>query len=203
MAGLVELLRPAPQLRPTPISTGPRPFAQSYVYDLPLGVGKKWLNQGVSLPASWAAGRSTRILMAVTGTPLTFGANGASCLNTPGTPQTADQAGPYAVLGGINVPAQGGSPYFAAVQFRAAHRCCDSAPPAAISCPVPDLYNLDASIFKLVSINERIRVEAARRILQRPQQSALQSTRTPMSPTRTTAMSPAPAAPADFNWASS
>jgi hypothetical protein len=63
-------------------------FAQSYVYDLPFGVGKKWPNRGID--ARFLGGWQVNwILMIVTGTPLTFGANGG-VLNTPGTPQTSD-----------------------------------------------------------------------------------------------------------------
>ena len=131
-------------------------FAQSYVYDLPVGVGKKWLNHGVAarVLGGW---QLNGILMAVTGTPLTFGANGG-VLNTPGTPQTADQVGPYQVLGGINVPSQGGSPYFLQSSF---------VQPGGVRLGTsgrnivsgPGYYNLDASIFKIVSVNEKIKAE--------------------------------------------
>jgi outer membrane receptor protein involved in Fe transport len=131
-------------------------FAQSYVYDLPLGVGKKWLNRGIAarVLGGWQV---NGILMIVTGTPLTFGANGG-VLNTPGTPQTADQVGPFQVLGGINVPSQGGSPYFLQSSFvqPTGVRLGTSGRNIASG---PGFYNLDASIFKIVSINERIKAE--------------------------------------------
>jgi hypothetical protein len=131
-------------------------YAQSFVYDLPIGVGHKILNRGIAarVLGGWQV---NAIVMAVTGTPLTFGANGG-VLNTPGTPQTADQVGPYQVLGGINVPSQGGSPYFLQSSF---------AQPSGIRLGTsgrnvasgPGFYNLDASIFKIIAVNERIRCE--------------------------------------------
>ena len=131
-------------------------FAQSYVYDLPFGVGKKWLSHGVAarVLGGW---QINGILMAVTGTPLTFGANGG-VLNTPGTPQTADQVGPFQVLGGINIPSQGGSPYFLQSSFKqpTGVRLGSSGRNIVSG---PGFYNLDASIFKIVSIKERIRME--------------------------------------------
>jgi hypothetical protein len=61
-------------------------FVQSWVYDLPFGAGKKWLNRGIA--AKTIGGRQiNRILTLMTGTPVTFGARGNS-LNTPGANQT-------------------------------------------------------------------------------------------------------------------
>ena len=46
-------------------------FVQSYVYDLPFGPGKKWLNSGIvgNIAGGW---RVTGILTVMTGTPMTF-----------------------------------------------------------------------------------------------------------------------------------
>jgi len=137
-------------------------FVQSYVYDLPFGLGKKWLNKGFAarVLGGW---QINGILTKVSGTPLTFSANGGT-LNTPGTPATADQVGPYQVLGGINTPAKGGSAYFLQSSF---------AQPAYNPAPGvfrlgstgrnivsgPGYFNLDGSIFKIVSINEKIKME--------------------------------------------
>ncbi|MCU1232790.1 MAG: Cna domain protein [Candidatus Solibacter sp.] len=131
-------------------------FTQSYVYDLPLGVGHRWLHDGVAarVLGGW---QLNAIVAAVTGTPLTFTANGG-VLNTPGTPQTADQVGPYRVLGGINVPSQGGSPYFVQSSF---------VQPTGLRLGTsgrnivsgPGYYNLDASLFKIVAITEKAKLE--------------------------------------------
>jgi hypothetical protein len=131
-------------------------FAQSYVYDLPFGVGKKMLNHGVAarVLGGWQV---NGILSLVSGTPITFSANGG-VLNTPGTPQTADQVGPYHVLGGINVPSKGGSAYFDTTAF---------VQPSGIrlgtsgrnSASGPGYFSLDGSIFKVIGISEKMKFE--------------------------------------------
>ncbi len=137
-------------------------FTQSYVYDLPFGVGKKWRNRGFAARAlgGW---QINGILTLVSGTPLTFLANGGT-LNTPGTPATADQVGPYQVLGGINTPAKGGSAYF--VQSAFVQPAYNPAPgvyrlgtSGRNITSGPGYFNLDGSIFKIISVNERIKLE--------------------------------------------
>jgi hypothetical protein len=131
-------------------------FVQSYVYELPFGVGKKMLNNGMAarILGGWQV---NGILTLLSGTPMTFGANGG-LLNTPGTPQTADQVGPYTVLGGINTTARGGSPYFLQSSFLQ---------PSGVRVGTsgrnivsgPGRFQLDASLFKIVAINERMKLE--------------------------------------------
>jgi hypothetical protein len=131
-------------------------FVQSYVYDLPFGVGKKWLNHG--LAAKTLGGWQVNgILTLMTGTPLTFGANG-SALNTPGATQTADQVAEVTKLYGINTPSKGGSPWFSlasfvqptGVRFGSSGRNILSG---------PNFFNADASLFKIFSFTEKIRME--------------------------------------------
>jgi hypothetical protein len=103
------------------------------------------------------------ILSILSGTPLTFSANGGT-LNTPGTPATADQVGPYQVLGGINTPARGGSAYFLQSSFvqpvynpsPGVFRVGTSGRNITSG---PGYYNVDASLFKIIAVNERIKVE--------------------------------------------
>jgi hypothetical protein len=137
-------------------------FSQSYVYELPFGVGKKMLNQGVvaRILGGWQV---NGILSILSGTPLTFSANGGT-LNTPGTPATADQVGPYQVLGGINTPARGGSAYFLQSSFvqpvynpsPGVFRVGTSGRNITSG---PGYYNLDASVFKVIPVKEQIRLE--------------------------------------------
>lgn len=131
-------------------------FNQSYVYELPFGPGKKWLSAGLAskIIGGWQV---NGILTLMTGTPLTFGADG-SVLNTPGSPQTADQVGDFVVLGGINTPSKGGSAWFqqssfaqpTGVRFGTSGRNIASG---------PGFFNLDASLFKIFAVTERYRVE--------------------------------------------
>lgn len=131
-------------------------FVQSYVYELPFGPGKKFVTSGLAskIIGGWQV---NGVLTLMTGTPMTFGANG-SVLNTPGNPQTADQVGPFQVLGGINTPSKGGSPWFlqssfvqpTGVRFGTSGRNIASG---------PGFFNLDASLFKTFAITERLKAE--------------------------------------------
>jgi Carboxypeptidase regulatory-like domain/TonB dependent receptor len=131
-------------------------FVQSYVYDLPFGVGRKWLHGGLmaKVIGGWQV---NGVLTLMTGLPLTFGANGSS-LNTPGSPQTADQVAPVEVLGGINTPSKGGSAWFSqasfvqptGVRFGTSGRNIFSG---------PNFFNADASLFKIFNFTERMKME--------------------------------------------
>jgi hypothetical protein len=74
-------------------------FQMGWVYELPMGKGKPFVNSG--LAAHIVGGWSVNGIMSnYTGTPFTIGASGSS-LNAPGNSQTADQVGPLVRLGGI------------------------------------------------------------------------------------------------------
>ena len=131
-------------------------FVQSYVYDLPFGPGRKWMRSGLAgkIIGGW---QINGILTLMTGTPMTFAANGNS-LNTPGSSQTADQVAPVTILYGINTPAKGGSPWFSqssfvqptGVRFGSSGRNTLSG---------PNFFNADASLFKLFNFTERVKAE--------------------------------------------
>jgi hypothetical protein len=131
-------------------------FVQSYVYDLPFGIGRKFLNHGMAarVLGGWQV---NGILTLMTGLPMTFGANGTA-LNTPGARQTADQVSEVTKLYGINTPARGGSPWFSlasfvqptGVRFGTSGRNILSG---------PGFFNLDGSIFKIFNFSERIKAE--------------------------------------------
>ena len=131
-------------------------FVQSWVYDLPFGVGKKWLNHGLAAKTigGW---QINSIITLMTGTPMTFGASGSS-LNTPGSTQTADQVAPVTLLYGINTPNKGGSPWFSqasfvqptGVRFGSSGRNTLSG---------PGFFNADLSIFKIFNFTERVKME--------------------------------------------
>jgi len=86
-------------------------FTQSYVYNIPFGVGRKWLTSG---PATWVLGnwQLSGVLTLLTGQPFYITASGSS-LNTPGETQTADQVAAVQLLHGINV----GNPWFSTSSF--------------------------------------------------------------------------------------
>jgi hypothetical protein len=131
-------------------------FVQSYVYDLPFGVGRKWLNHGLAAKTigGW---QINGILTLMTGTPMVFGANG-SVLNTPSASQTADQVAEVTKLYGINTPSKGGSPWFSqasfvqptGVRFGSSGRNTLSG---------PGFFNADLSIFKIFNFTEKMKME--------------------------------------------
>jgi hypothetical protein len=73
--------------------------ANSFIYELPFGKGKRFLNQGVG---SWILGgwQASGIVSLQTGSPLYFSASGSQ-LNTPNTRQMPNQTGPFRKLYGI------------------------------------------------------------------------------------------------------
>ena len=127
-------------------------FVQSYVYQLPVGPGKRWLTSG---PASRILGgwELSGILTLESGTPLTFTANGGS-LAAPGNTQTPNLVAPLQILHGINTS----SPWFS---------------PGSFAQPVgtvfgnlgrnvisgPGYFQLQLSLFKDIKINERFNVQ--------------------------------------------
>ena len=72
-------------------------FVQTYVYELPFGKNKRYMQSG---PAAWALGgwEVSGTLLIYSGTPMTFGGNG-SLLKSPGNSTTLNYFGP----GGIRV----------------------------------------------------------------------------------------------------
>jgi hypothetical protein len=108
-------------------------FVQSYVYDLPFGF------------------RVAGVFTLMTGLPMTFYADAGS-LNTPGSPQTADQVAPATKLYGI------GTPWFTRSSF---------AQPTGVRFGTsgrnilsgPNFFNADASLFKTFNLTERAKLE--------------------------------------------
>ena len=139
-------------------------FVQSYIYELPFGKGKPWLQQGIG---NWILGgwQLSGIMTIMSGTPLDFNASGTS-LAMSGTRQTPIQVAPFHVLGGIGTTANWFDP-------SAFCPVVASNPPAG--CPVsangvlgnvaryqfrgPKFFNLDAGVFRRFSITERTGLE--------------------------------------------
>ncbi len=127
-------------------------FVQSYIYDLPFGNGRKWLNRGVAagVLGGW---RLNGILTLMTGTPFTIG--GGSALNTPGSGQTANQVAPVQILHGINI----GQPWFSPTSFVPETQPGVFGNVGRNSVTGPGFYNLDASLFKVFHYTERYQLE--------------------------------------------
>ena len=128
-------------------------FNQSFVYQLPWGVGKQRLKSG---PAAWVLGnwQLSGSLALLTGTPFNITASGSS-LNTPqGETQTANQVASVQILHGIAV----GNPWFSTASF---------AQPTGVAFGTtgrnilsgPGLFSLNLSAFKSFKIRERATME--------------------------------------------
>ena len=149
-------------------------FVQSYVYELPFGKGKHFVNAG---PAAWVLGgwQVNGILSLATGTPLNFGYSNAS-LKAPGNNNTLSYFGP----GGIQVTKGNGRSAtwfnpakcnFDATKGALLTTSCFAPPGAEIGgLPAfgnlgpnvltgPGFWNLDASVFRNFAIRERFKLQ--------------------------------------------
>ena len=138
-------------------------FVQSYVYELPFGKGKRYLQSGW---ANWVVGGwgISGVLTRMSGTPLHFTADGKS-LAANGTSQTPIQIAPFHSFGGI-----GSNPWFDTSAF-----CPVGITNPPSGCPVvangvlgnmaryafsgPGLFNLDAAVYRNFPIRERMGLE--------------------------------------------
>jgi len=127
-------------------------FVQSYVYSIPVGIGKKMLNHG---PAAYVLGnwQLSGTLTLLTGNPFYISASGSS-LNTPGETQTADQVAPVQILHGINT----GNPWFSQASFSQPTGVRFGSTGRNILSG-PGLFALNLALSKTVKVGERLGVE--------------------------------------------
>jgi outer membrane receptor protein involved in Fe transport len=128
-------------------------FVQSYVYDLPFGPGKKWLKSGLmgNILGNW---RLNGILTVMTGLPMTLSPS-TNNLNTPGSTQTVDQVAPVQILKGVGP----NSPWFSAASFAAPTGNGVFGNTGRNFLSGPGFFDLDASLFKMITIRERYNLE--------------------------------------------
>jgi outer membrane receptor protein involved in Fe transport len=127
-------------------------FVQSYIYELPFGRGKRYLQSGVAswIVGGWGVGG---VLTRMSGLPLHITDNG-NTLNAPGSTQYPNLVAPFKVLGGIDT-----SLWFDPTSF------------AHVTTPGvlgnlkryefhgPGFFNLDAALFRNFPIRERMGLE--------------------------------------------
>ncbi len=127
-------------------------YVQSFSYELPVGMGKRWLSSGWAgkLVGGW---QFNGALSVYSGTPMTFSYS-ATSLNTPGNSQRANITGPISVLGNIGP----GQKWFDTAPF--------SIPAAATfgnagrnTMSGPGYWNLDLSLSKKFYFTERFKAE--------------------------------------------
>ncbi len=155
-------------------------FVQSYVYQLPFGQGKRFLNSGPrglnKIIGGW---QIEGILTVMTGLPFTVTYSSTYLNLAQGGTNTPEQVGPATILYGINTASNGGSPWFNTSAF--APPPCQSATPSA-ACPTgaadqapgaaqqvgnvgrnsmigPGFFNLNAALAKTTQFGERVAMQ--------------------------------------------
>ena len=127
-------------------------YVQSFIYDLPLGKGKRWANSGLS---SWLVGgwQVNGLFTAQTGGPLNIQYSNAS-LNAPFINNRPNVSGDVPIFGVVRT----GTPWFDTSKF--------STPPDRAFGNVgrnilsgPGLKNFDFSIFRKFNFTERVTLE--------------------------------------------
>ncbi len=134
-------------------------FVQSYVYELPFGQGKRWLQSGLG---RWVLGdwQLNGMLTLMTGSPLNFGTT--TSINTPGNGNSPDITGPTTILHGIAGP--GGSALWFDTSVFVRPLDADGRTPHFGSVGLytmsgPSLRNVDLSLFRKFSLTERCKAE--------------------------------------------
>jgi hypothetical protein len=127
-------------------------YVQSYVYQIPVGIGKKLLTHG---PAAYVLGnwQLSGTLTLLTGTPFYISASGSS-LNTQGETQTADQVAPVQLLHGINT----GNPWFSQASFSQPTGVRFGTTGRNIMSG-PGLFALNLSLSKSFQVGDRLKAE--------------------------------------------
>jgi hypothetical protein len=127
-------------------------FVQSYVYDLPLGKGKRLFSSGLAA-AVLGGWQINGILTAMSGLPINITANAAG-LSAPNNTQTPDLVAPVAFPHGVNA----GNPWFSIGSF--------ALPAAGVfgnlgrnSVTGPAFFNLDFSLFKNIAIGDAAKLQ--------------------------------------------
>ncbi len=154
-------------------------FVQSYVYQLPFGKGKHFLNSGRGLDKVVGGWQLEGILTLMSGLPFTVTYSSTYLNLASGGTNTPIQVGPANILHGINTTSNGGSPWFDPTAFAAPP--CQSATPSA-SCPTgaidqiagaaqqvgnvgrnsmigPNFYNVNLALSKTTQFGERINMQ--------------------------------------------
>ncbi|HYM12790.1 MAG TPA: carboxypeptidase-like regulatory domain-containing protein, partial [Bryobacterales bacterium] len=136
-------------------------FVQSYVYQLPFGQGKHWMQSGpaASILGGW---QLNGVLTLATGRPINFGGN-SSVLKAPGNSNRLNHDGPIKILHGTGP----GNPWFDATQCSTTVTTDCFSQPGALQFgnlgwnPIngPGYWNLDASLFRTFKIRERFSLE--------------------------------------------
>jgi hypothetical protein len=142
-------------------------LVESFLYQIPVGPGKKWLNDGGAVSQILGGWQLSGIFSAQSGSPIGITMSNAT-LNAPGNTQRPDVSGTPNVLGGIG----SGVLWFDPSVFSSPAANTFGNSPRNGVLDGPKYVNLDATIAKLLSFS-KIKGEV-RRHLQHPEHAALQ-----------------------------
>jgi hypothetical protein len=128
----------------------PQIFQLSYIYELPLGAGKRWASTGAAAKVlgGW---QTSGIFSAVAGQPFQLTANGG-LLNAVDQTQTPDQVGPARRLGGVGT----GNPFYDPSAFADVTTAATYGTVGRNSLRGPGSVNFDFSLFRTFKIAERV-----------------------------------------------
>jgi hypothetical protein len=128
-------------------------LVESFLYQLPVGPGRRWLNDG---PLSQILGgwQVSGIFSAQSGSPIQITMS-AAALNAPGNTQRPDQNGTPAVLGAVGP----GALWFDTSVFSSPAPNTFGTARRNASLDGPKYVNLDATLAKLFSIGQRVKGE--------------------------------------------
>ena len=141
-------------------------FEQSFIYELPFGRGKRWLNQGF-ISNALGGWKMAGIVSVISGQPFTVTANGGA-INTPGETLTANLTGQFQALHGIG-PNQ---PWFNTAAFSQPVGCPAASAPCAVAYGTvlgtsgrnqftgPGYVQDNISLYKTFQFTERVGLEA-------------------------------------------
>jgi hypothetical protein len=127
-------------------------YSQSFIYELPFGKDKRWLQQGIGA-AALGGWQTSAVWSADTGTPLFLTAS-ANSLNAPGNTQVPNQIAPFHKLGSIGTA----KPWFDTSAFvQPTTAAYGNTPKNGFY--GPGLTTFDASLFRTIPLHEALQVQ--------------------------------------------
>jgi hypothetical protein len=129
-------------------------FQIGWVYELPVGKGKQFLNSGVAshVLGGWQV---NGVMACYTGVPFTVGAPGTA-LDAPNNTQTADQINPVVAQPGL-IGSNG--TYYDITAFKAPTEKGKFGSTGRNILRAPGMWNTDLSLFKNIPIKERFNIQ--------------------------------------------
>ncbi|MFL6446979.1 MAG: carboxypeptidase regulatory-like domain-containing protein [Bryobacteraceae bacterium] len=154
-------------------------FQMAWVYELPVGKGKQFVNSGIAsqIIGGW---QLSGVHASYTGTPFNITAPGTS-LNAPNNLQTADQIAAVQFLGGVGSTGY----YYAPTSFRAVNEQRFGTMGRNVI-RNPGLWNTDLSISRVFPIKERMQLQFKTEFYNLPNTSHFWGPGTPSSSNNTT-----------------